>query len=106
MQEYEGRVAAEEQRVATSGEEYTEDDVALARLDAGLYTLQQVPPPTFLHPTPSPPKQPSRRHACQLDNDQAWSVRTSNMGSVRQTGLRASVGAAMRGGGRGGGAGA
>lgn len=42
MQEYQGRVAAEERRLATSGEEYTDDDMSLARLDAGLYTLQQV----------------------------------------------------------------
>lgn len=57
VQEYEGRVAAEEQRLATSGEDYTDDDVAMARLDAGLYTLQQArpfarlppPPPTHSH---------------------------------------------------------
>ncbi len=42
-QEYQGRVAAEERRLATSGEEYSEEDLNLARLDAGLYTLQQVP---------------------------------------------------------------
>lgn len=42
MQEYQGRVAAEERRLATSGEEYTDEDMSLARLDAGLYTLQQV----------------------------------------------------------------
>lgn len=41
-QEYQGRVAAEERRLARSGEEYTEEDLNLARLDAGLYTLQQV----------------------------------------------------------------
>lgn len=41
-QEYQGRVAAEERRLATSGEEYTDEDMGLARLDAGLYTLQQV----------------------------------------------------------------
>lgn len=40
--EYEGRVAAEEKRLSTSVENYTEDDISLARLDAGLYTLQQV----------------------------------------------------------------
>lgn len=40
--EYQGRMAAEEKRLATSEENYTEDDIALARLDAGLYTLQQV----------------------------------------------------------------
>lgn len=42
-QEYQGRVAAEERRLVTSGEEYSEEDLNLARLDAGLYTLQQVP---------------------------------------------------------------
>jgi hypothetical protein len=42
VQEYQGRVAAEERRLATSGEEYTDEDMSLARLDAGLYTLQQV----------------------------------------------------------------
>lgn len=42
LQEYQGRVAAEERRLATSGEEYTDEDMNLARLDAGLYTLQQV----------------------------------------------------------------
>jgi hypothetical protein len=35
-------VAAEEKRLSTSVENYTEDDISLARLDAGLYTLQQV----------------------------------------------------------------
>ena len=44
VQEYQGRVAAEERRLATSGEEYTDEDMSLARLDAGLYTLQQVAP--------------------------------------------------------------
>jgi hypothetical protein len=42
VQEYQGRVAAEERRLATSGEDYTDEDMNLARLDAGLYTLQQV----------------------------------------------------------------
>ncbi len=41
---YEGRVLAEERRLGTSGEEYSDEEVLLARMDAGLYTLQQVPP--------------------------------------------------------------
>ena len=40
---YEGRVLAEERRLGTSGEEYSDQEVLLARMDAGLYTLQQVP---------------------------------------------------------------
>lgn len=35
-------MAAEEKRLSTSEENYSEDDIALARLDAGLYTLHQV----------------------------------------------------------------
>ena len=35
-------MATEERRLASSGELYTEDDMNMARLDAGLYTLQQV----------------------------------------------------------------
>ncbi|PRW61313.1 beta-catenin 1 [Chlorella sorokiniana] len=38
---YEGRVAAEEARLAEADEDLDEDDVLLARMDAGLYTLQQ-----------------------------------------------------------------
>ena len=39
---YSGRVAAEERRLGTSEEEYSDEEVLLARMDAGLYTLQQV----------------------------------------------------------------
>lgn len=39
---YSGRVAAEERRLGTSDEEYSDEEVLLARMDAGLYTLQQV----------------------------------------------------------------
>ncbi len=39
---YSGRVAAEERRLGLSGESYSDDEVLLARMDAGLYTLQQV----------------------------------------------------------------
>ena len=39
---YSSRVTAEERRLGTSEEEYTDDEVYNARMDAGLYTLQQV----------------------------------------------------------------
>lgn len=39
---YSGRVAAEERRLGTSEEEYSDEEVLLARMDAGLYTMQQV----------------------------------------------------------------
>lgn len=39
---YGARVAAEERRLGTSDESYDDEEVLLARMDAGLYTLQQV----------------------------------------------------------------
>ena len=39
---YGARVMAEERRLGTSDESYDDEEVLLARMDAGLYTLQQV----------------------------------------------------------------
>ena len=39
---YGARVTAEERRLGTSDESYDDEEVLLARMDAGLYTLQQV----------------------------------------------------------------
>ena len=39
---YGARVMAEERRLGTSNESYDDEEVLLARMDAGLYTLQQV----------------------------------------------------------------
>ena len=39
---YTTRVAAEERRLGTSDESYDDEEILLARMDAGLYTLQQV----------------------------------------------------------------
>ncbi len=39
---YGARVVAEERRLGTSDESYDDEEVLLARMDAGLYTLQQV----------------------------------------------------------------
>ena len=39
---YTARMAAEERRLGTSEEEYSDKEVLLARIGAGLYTLQRV----------------------------------------------------------------
>ena len=39
---YTTRVATEERRLGTSDESYDDEEILLARMDAGLYTLQQV----------------------------------------------------------------
>ncbi len=39
---YTTRVAAVERRLGTSDESYDDEEILLARMDAGLYTLQQV----------------------------------------------------------------
>ena len=41
---YTARMAAEERRLGTSEEEYSDKEVLLARIGAGLYTLQRVRP--------------------------------------------------------------
>ena len=50
---YGARVVAEERRLGTSDESYDDEEVLLARMDAGLYTLQQVGA-SWRRPVPSP----------------------------------------------------